>query len=122
MPDVQAVVSKISVRQLTFSVVQASGQMHLHSAYIRQVLRFTWNLQETVSLQISLLQVLLLRLHSADHALAQVIHRQIMHSVSVIQPETSRTVKAPRFRTDRFLLSLLWMQDLSQQQQQIKVS
>ncbi len=101
---------------------QASDQMHLHSAYIRQVLRYTWNLQETVSLQTFLRQVLWLRLHSADHALAQAIHRQIMPSVSVIRPETSRTVKAPKFRTDRFLLLLLWMQDLSQQQQQTKVS
>ena len=72
--------------------------------------------------QIFLKQVRLLRLHSADHVLVQEIHLQTMRSASVIPPETSRIVKAPRSRMDRFLLLHLWMQDLSQQQQQTKVS
>ena len=72
--------------------------------------------------EIFLKQVRLLRLHSADHVLVQEIHLQTMRSASVIPPETSRIVKAPRSRMDRFLLLHLWMQDLSQQQQQTKVS
>ena len=43
-----------------------------------------------------------LRLHSADHVLEQEIHLLTMHSPSGILPETSRTVKAPRYRTARF--------------------
>ncbi len=96
--------------------------MHLHSVFIRQVLRSIWNLQEMESWQILSKQVRLLRLHSADHVLVQEIHLQTMRSASAIPPETSRIVKAPRSRMDRFLLLHLWMQDLSQQQQQTKVS
>ncbi len=50
-------------RQIS-SVVQALELMHLHSVFIRQVLRSIWNLLEMESWQIFLKQVLLLRLHS----------------------------------------------------------
>ena len=76
----------------------------------------------TVSLQTSLRQVLLLRLHFAVRALVQVIHRQITHSVSVIRPETSRTAKVPKSRMARFLLLHLWTHVLLRQLQQTKVS
>ena len=66
--------------------------------------------------------VLLWRLLSVVRALVREILRLIMHSVSVIQPETSRTVKVPRSRMVRFLLLHLWMRVLSQQQQQTKAS
>ena len=45
------------------------------------------------------------RLHSVDHASVLEIHRQIMHSRSVTQQETSRTVKVRRSRMVRLLLS-----------------
>ena len=78
---------------------QASDQMNLHSAYIRQVLRYTWNLSRNgVACRPPCRQVLSLRLHSAVRALVPAIHRQTTHSVSVIRPETSRTVKAPRLQ------------------------
>ena len=122
LQDARAVDLKISAQQQISFVVQALELMHLHSVFIRQVLRSIWNLQEMESWQIFLKQVRLLRLHSADHVLVQEIHLQTMRSASVIPPETSRIVKAPRSRMDRFLLLHLWMQDLSQQQQQTKVS
>ena len=43
-----------------------------------------------------------------------------MHSAFATQQETSRTAKAPRYRTDRFPQWRLWMQDLLQPQQQNK--
>ena len=122
LQDARAVDLKISAQQQISFVVQALELMHLHSVFIRQVLRSIWNLLEMESWQIFLKQVRLLRLHSADHVLVQEIHLQTMRSASVIPPETSRIVKAPRSRMDRFLLLHLWMQDLSQQQQQTKVS
>ena len=48
------------------------------------------------------------------------IHRQIMRSLSVIQRETSRTVKEASFRAVRFLLLLLWMLVPLRRQRQIK--
>ena len=122
LQDARAVDLKISVQQQISFVVQALELMHLHSVFIRQVLRSIWNLLEMESWQIFLKQVRLLRLHSADHVLVQEIHLQTMRSASVIPLETFRIVKAPRSRMDRFLLLHLWMQDLSQQQQQTKVS
>ena len=122
LQDARVVDLKISAQQQISFVVQALELMHLHSVFIRQVLRSIWNLLEMESWQIFLKQVRLLRLHSADHVLVQEIHLQTMRSASVIPPETSRIVKAPRSRMDRFLLLHLWMQDLSQQQQQTKVS
>ncbi len=47
---------------------------------------------------------------------------QIMHSVSVIRPETSRTAKVPKSRTARFLLLHLWTHVLLQLQQQTRDS
>ena len=51
---------------------------------------------------------------------ADLIHRQIMRSLSVIQRETSRTVKEASFRAVRFLLLLLWMLVPLRRQRQIK--
>ena len=50
----------------------------------------------------------------------QEILRQIMRSLSVIQRETSRTVKEASFRAVRFLLLLLWMLVPLRRQRQIK--
>ena len=50
-------------------------------------------------------------------ALVPEIHLQIMHYQSVIQPETSRTVKVPRSRMVRSHPLHLWMHDRSQRQQ-----
>ena len=103
-------------------VYKRQVQTPLHSAFTRQVHRSIWNLQETVSWLTSLQQGQLSRLLSADRASVPETHLQIMRSVSVIQRETSRTVKVPRSRTDRFLPLHLWMRDPSQQQQQTKAS
>ena len=122
LQDARVVDLKISAQQQISFVVQALELMHLHSVFIRQVLRSIWNLQEMESWQIFLKQVRLLRLHSADHVLVQEIHLQTMRSASVIPPETSRIVKAQKFKTDRYRLLLSWMRVLLPLRQQTKVS
>ena len=58
--------------------------------------------------------------HFAVRVSEREIHRQIMRSLSVIQRETSRTVKEASFRAVRFLLLLLWMLVPLRRQRQIK--
>ena len=50
------------------------------------------------------------------------IHRRTMLSAFVIPPETSRIVKAQKFKTDRYRLLLSWMRVLLPLRQQTKVS
>ena len=60
-------------------------------------------------------------LHSVDHASVQATHHVTMDSVSVIQPETSRTVKVLNRVMDRCQLLHLWMHVPLRQPQQTVV-
>ena len=94
----------------------------LHLTFILLPCLYIWSLLKTDVQQSFLRRVLFLKLHSAVLASVQAILLPTMHSQSVIQQETSLTEKVQSFRTDRFHLLHLWMQDQLQLQLPIKDS